>query len=412
MTGGSGSAGPTGWEPAPWWPPPGESPPAARVRPSWRDSPTAFLVVVAAVSAVLGGGIGGAIGYHAAGQAVAGPTSPGTTLATAPATPVDRPAGSVARVAGAVLPSVVSILVTSASGQDSGSGIVLTSSGYVLTNDHVVAPAAHGADDILVTLPNRPTVNLPAAVVGEDAKSDLAVLKLSGVTGLQPAALGNSDELAVGDPVVAIGSPLGLAGTVTTGVVSALNRPVVPNSASANQPVSALDAIQTDAPINPGNSGGALVDGAGQVIGVNTAIATLGTSGGSTGAQSGSIGLGFAIPMNYARGIAQQLIRTGRAHHPLMGVDVYAGGQCPNGGPSLPAERNGALVCRVIAGTPAARAGLRPGDVIIGLDAEPVTSADTLVAYTRAQRIGTTHTVLFIRGGQVLRVRVTLASDA
>jgi putative serine protease PepD len=376
-----------------------------------RESRTTLLVVVAAVSAVLGGGIGGAIGYRAAYRTVGAATSPGTTLATAPPVPVNHPVGSVARVAAAVLPSVVSIVVTSASGEDSGSGIVLTKSGYILTNDHVVSPATPGAGNILVTLPSQPTVNVTAGVVGDDPKSDLAVLKVSGVRALTPAVLGNSDVLAVGDPVVAIGSPLGLAGTVTTGVVSALNRPVLPNGENANQPVSALDAIQTDAPINPGNSGGALVDEAGQVIGVNTAIATLGSQSGFSSGQSGSIGLGFAIPINYARSIAQQLIRTGHAVHPLMGVDVYAAGQCPNGGPSLPADRNGALVCRVIARSPAARAGLQPGDVIVALDAEPVTSADTLVAYTRVQAIGSTHTVAFIRNGRLMRVRVTLVSD-
>lgn len=364
-------------------------------------------MIAAATCAVLGGGIGGALGYLAADRSAA--TDPGLSLFGPPVTIVDRPADSVSKVAAEVLPSVVSITVTAGQNGDTGSGIVLTTSGYILTNNHVVAAAASGGS-IEVTLQTAPTLNLPAEIVGRDSESDLAVIKLNGVAGLHPAVLGNSASLAVGDPVLAIGSPLGLAGTVTTGIVSALDRPVLPDPTSSLQSNSALDAIQTDAPINPGNSGGPLVNLAGQVIGVNSAIATLGTQPGQAG-QSGSIGLGFAIPINYARSVAQQLIRTGHAVHPLLGVEVESGTACPNGGPTLPVDRNGALICRVQPGSPAARAGLRAGDVIVGFDAEPVTSADTLVAFTRVQALGSTHSIQFLRAGRLYTVRVRLTSE-
>jgi putative serine protease PepD len=395
-------------QPAPWWAAQPARPGPGDPRP--RSGPALPLAAVAMVVAVvLAGGIGGALGYLAADRGVAAPTDPGLTLAAPPSTIVDRPAGSVALVAATVLPSVVSITVTSGDSGDSGSGIVLTTSGYILTNNHVVAAAASGGT-IEVTLQTAPTLNLPARIVGRDPESDLAVIKLNGVTGLRPAVLGNSASLQVGDPVLAIGSPLGLAGTVTTGIVSALNRPVLPDPTTSVQADSVLDAIQTDAPINPGNSGGALVNAAGQVIGVNSAIATLGAATGPAG-QSGSIGLGFAIPIDYARSIAQQLIRTGHAVHPLLGVEVDSGSQCPNGGPTLPADRNGALVCKVTPGSPAAQAGLVPGDIIVGFDSEPVTSADTLVAYTRVQAVGSRHTLEFIRAGQLHSVQVSLASQ-
>ncbi|HVA59354.1 MAG TPA: trypsin-like peptidase domain-containing protein [Mycobacteriales bacterium] len=428
MTDGGLGSGPP---PAPWWSPQvggpegsipvvgggfgvdtlqhrfGEAPaPGGRTR-AW------VVGSVALVAALIGGAIGGAIGA-ADGSSAQGGTSSSTSLGAPPVTTTSRPSGSVAAVAAAVLPSVVSIQVQSSTVSDTGSGVILTRTGYILTNNHVVEAAAGGGGTIAVTLENQPTLEIPGTIVGRDQKSDLAVVKISAGSALPAAVLGNSAALRVGDPVIAIGAPLGLAGTVTTGIVSALDRPVLPNPESTTAVASALDAIQTDAPINPGNSGGALVNSSGQVIGINTAIATLGASGSpfAQAQQSGSIGLGFAIPMNYARTIAEQLIRTGHAVHPLMGVSVYSGSQCPNSGAALPANRNGALVCSVQPGSPAARAGLQAGDLVIGFDNQPITSADTLVAFTRVQQIGSKHTITYLRHGQVRTTTVTLGSDA
>ena len=242
---------------------------------------------------------------------------------------------SYARIASTVLPSVVSINVTSSSEDDTGSGVILQSNGYILTNNHVVAVAATGSGSVSVTFNDNTTA--PARIVGTDSLDDLAVIKVNR-TGLKPASLGNSSDIQVGDPVLAVGSPLGLTGTVTAGIVSAVNRPVqtqeqsqpqLPNlfgnggSSGGSQTATptVIDAIQTDAAINPGNSGGALVDAAGDVIGINSAIASV-SSESIDGSQSGNIGVGFAIPINQARTIANELITTGHAVHPLLGVTL------------------------------------------------------------------------------------------
>jgi putative serine protease PepD len=407
VIGGDGGFAPT----RPTWGYPGDAVDGRnrRQRPRWLV-PGAAVVAVALAA----GGVGGWVGATIADGSSSGHTS--VTLGAPPpanANTPARPAGSVAAVAKALLPSVVSIEVHTGSGGDTGSGIVLTSDGYILTNNHVISAAADGGGTITVQLYTKPGVPIAAKIIGRDPESDLAVVKAA-ATGLQPGTLGNSDSLAVGDPVFAIGSPLGLSSTVTSGIVSALQRPVSA-SGEGSDTNAVIDAIQTDAPINPGNSGGPLVAENGRVVGINSAIATLGSNtnfGGSS--QSGSIGLGFAIPVNYARGIAEQLIRTGHAVHPLIKAKVSDPPRCPapNDAVATTSNRDGALICGVISGGPAERAGLHPGDLVVAFDDQAVTSADQLVALTRIQRIGSKHSVSVIRAGRELRLVVQLGSDA
>jgi len=308
-------------------------------------------------------------------------------------------------VAGAVAPSVVSIDVTTAQGAGAGSGVVFDDQGHVLTNNHVVEGAG-GGGSITVTLSDGRTY--AATVVGTDPSTDLAVVKLSGAPkDLVPISLGNSDALKVGAPVMAVGNPLGLSGTVTTGIVSALNRPVSTGSSespsgqqSSNDEV-VTNAIQTSAAINPGNSGGALVNAKGELVGINSSIASLGQSSGS---QSGNIGIGFAIPVKEAKSIAEQLISSGKAQHAFLGVGtrdtVVTDGS---------AKRAGAQIMSVSGGTPAANAGLQNGDVVIAVDGQRVDSATALVAQIREMKAGDKTTLTIIRDGARKDVSVTLA---
>lgn len=310
-------------------------------------------------------------------------------------------------VAAAVTPSVVSIDVATQQGSGAGSGVVIDRSGHILTNNHVVAGAtARGS--IAVTLSDGRTYD--ATIVGTDPSTDLAVIKLANApSDLTPITLGDSEALKVGDPVMAVGNPLGLSGTVTTGIVSALNRPVS-TSGSDESPFGqqqqsgdevVTNAIQTSAAINPGNSGGALVDNKGELIGINSSIASLGQGAGS---QSGNIGIGFAIPVKEAKSIAEQLIKTGKAEHAFLGVTtrdtVVTDGS---------AKRAGAQVASVSSGTPAANAGLKTGDVIIAVDGQRVDSATALVAQIREMKAGDKTTLTIIRGGSRQDVSVTLA---
>jgi putative serine protease PepD len=320
----------------------------------------------------------------------------------APQDITDRPVSTVAGIAGRVLPSVVSVEVRTSDGGGTGSGFVIDDTGYVLTNNHVVEPAADADGVIKIVLADERRVD--ARIVGRASTYDLAVLKVTKTDGLVPARLGDSDAVAVGDPVVAIGSPLGLAGTVTSGIISATERPV-----SARRPRegeegasndSYISALQTDAAINPGNSGGPLVDGSGKVVGVNTAIATLGGLGG----QTGSIGLGFAIPINQARRTAQQLIETGEASFPVIGASV--GGEVAGRGAQI-ADGADALV----AGGPAERAGLRPGDVIVAIDGDRVNSSEELIVEIRSRLPGDRVTLTYERGGQQRQAQVTLGAS-
>ncbi|MEO7751874.1 MAG: trypsin-like peptidase domain-containing protein [Terracoccus sp.] len=307
-------------------------------------------------------------------------------------------------VAAAVSPSVVSIDVTTQQGSGAGSGVVFDGQGHILTNNHVVGDAtAKGA--ITVTLADGSTYG--ATIVGTDPSTDLAVIKLDGSpAGLTPITLGDSEALKVGDPTMAVGNPLGLSGTVTTGIVSALNRPVStggadPQSGQASGDTVVTNAIQTSAAINPGNSGGALVNATGELIGINSSIAQLGASGGS---QSGNIGIGFAIPVKEARSIADQLIKTGKAEHAFLGVSAKDT-QVTDGN----AKRAGAEVASVTSGTPAASAGIKAGDVIIAVDGQRIDSSMALVAQIRELTAGDQTKVTIIRDGARQDLTVTLA---
>ena len=307
----------------------------------------------------------------------------------------------------AVAPSVVSITVETQGGGDQGSGVVIDTKGHVLTNNHVVSAAAQGGQ-ITVTLNDQRTYT--ATVAGTDPATDLAVLTLQGApSDLKPIAMGDANTLIVGQPVMAVGNPLGLAGTVTTGIVSALNRPVTTTQdssgsagGSSGEPV-VTNAIQTSAAINPGNSGGALVNASGQLVGINSAIASLDSSG--SGSQSGNIGIGFAIPVNEARSIAQQLISTGTAKHAYLGVSsrdavVKLGS----------ARRTAAEITQVVSGTPADKAGLRAGDAIIAVDGETIDSSLSLVGQIRERTVGAKTTLTVIRDGKQQDIPVTLAT--
>jgi putative serine protease PepD len=311
---------------------------------------------------------------------------------------LNRAPDSVAGIAAKVLQSVVNISIrVNGTLEGTGSGVVIRSDGYVLTNNHVVdTPSAQ----VTVSFNGAESVEVPASIVGRDPDTDLAVIKVRTSKTLVPAALGQSRNLVVGDPVIAVGSPLGLAGTVTTGIVSALNRTVnVPGQTGGRTPL--FNAIQTDAAINPGNSGGALADANGQVIGINSAIATLG-AGGLSSDQSGSIGVGFAIPIDEARSVAEELIRTGTATHPAIGVQALT--STSNG-------RTGAMVQAVLPGAPAERAGIQAGDVITAVDGTAVHSVDELIIAIREHKIGQTVTLTYYRNGQKQTAKVTLADN-
>ncbi|HBO54966.1 MAG: PDZ domain-containing protein [Kytococcus sp.] len=311
-------------------------------------------------------------------------------------------------VTAAVSPSVVSITVQGNGAGGEGSGVVIDTKGHVLTNHHVVSGAGDNPQ-ITVTLADGKTYE--ATIAGEDASTDLAVVTLTDPPeGLTPITVGSSDQLQVGDPVMAIGNPLGLSGTVTTGIVSALNRPVTTSSSEGQgqspfgQPQGApvvTSAIQTSAAVNPGNSGGALVDAAGRLVGINSSIASLGGSGG----QSGSIGIGFAIPVDEASWIAQQLIEDGSAQHAFLGV-TPSDGTATQGA----ASRSGAKVESVSGGSPAAEAGLREGDLIVAVDKAPVSSAESLVGLVHAHKIDTTVDLAVIRDGKELSITATLGT--
>ena len=353
---------------------------------------TGRIVAIAVVCGLLAGALGGVGAYTVAERRAQGQlTSPGAVLPQSDADLSARPAGSVAAVAAAVLPTVVQIEEAGASASGTGSGFVLREDGYILTNNHVVAAAADGGS-ITVTFQDGRT--LPARIVGRDVSYDLAVVKVD-AAGLKTVALGNSDGLVVGDSVIAIGSPLGLEGTVTTGIISSLNRPV---TAGGSGESSYINAIQTDAAINPGNSGGPLVDSAGRVIGVNSAIASLGSG---QGGQSGSIGLGFAIPVNQAKRVAEEIISTGRSTHPIMGVSV-----------DLTYTGPGAQVKGVTAGGPAAAAGLGAGDVVVSIDGRKVSDSTELIVAIRSHAPGDTVQVEVKDGAGTRDVQVTLAADA
>lgn len=317
-----------------------------------------------------------------------------------------RAPGSVAGIAARALPSVVTLHVTGDEESGTGTGIVLDTRGHILTNNHVVQPAG-GDGSISVSFSGGQTVR--AKVVGHDTGYDLAVVQVSGVRGLKPMPLGNSDNVRVGDPVVAIGAPFGLDNTVTSGIISAKERPITAGGeASDGSDVSYVDALQTDAPINPGNSGGPLLDARGRLVGVNSAIRSADDGSGAEDGQAGSIGLGFAIPVNQAKRVAEELINTGRATHPVIGVTLdldYTGDGArvaTKGNDDGPA---------VTAGGPGAEAGLKAGDVITEVDGERVHSGDELIVRTRAHRPGDHLRLTLRRDGEDLTVSLVLGSS-
>jgi putative serine protease PepD len=292
-------------------------------------------------------------------------------------------------VAKAVLPGTVMIRVGSDGGSSTGSGFVLDTAGHVMTNNHVVTGAADGGKITAVFSDGRRST---ATIVGRSPSYDLAVIKVRRTSGLKPLALGNSDALQVGQSVVAVGSPLGLPGTVTQGIVSATNRPVVVNAdESADAPTAYINGVQTDAPINPGNSGGPLIDAAARVIGVNSAILTLGGDRES----SGNIGLGFAIPIKQASEIGRLLIRDGKATYPIIGADVDT-------------DSDGVRLISVQPGGPADRAGLQADDVVTSIDDQPVETLQELIVAIRTHRPGDKVTLDYRRDGDRRQAQVTL----
>lgn len=305
----------------------------------------------------------------------------------------DAPSGSVESVAEKVLPAVVSIQVAGSRGVAEGSGSIISEDGYVLTNHHVVEAGKNGQIQVTMNDGSRK----PATYVASDANTDVGVIKIENASGLPTLEFGDSDNLAVGQQVVAIGSPLGLNATVTSGIVSALNRPV--RAAQGGGQSSLIDAIQTDAAVNPGNSGGPLVDMDGNLVGMNSVIAAL-SSGGQ---EAGSIGLGFAIPSKFAKRVADQLINEGKATQPMLGVQVDARDQ----------QQSGALVVEVDPNGPAGRAGIEPGDVVTKLGDRIVDGADSLIAATRSQNFGETVTLEVTKQGEQdsRQVEVTLSDE-
>jgi putative serine protease PepD len=346
-------------------------------------------------NALLMAGIAGLVG------ALFGASSSGSLFGheiklTSVTSSIERPPGSVADIAQRVLPSVVSISARGARGGGTGTGFVIDSTGFILTNNHVISDAAVDGGRIEVQLNDGTT--LAATIVGRDSAYDLAVLKVDR-TGLTALTFGDSDQVAVGDAVIAIGSPLGLSGTVTLGIVSAKDRAVTAGEDAGDN--SYINAIQTDAAINPGNSGGPLVNSAGAVIGVNSAIATLGTS--FLSSQSGSIGLGFAIPINQARKTAEQLIKNGKATYPVVGISVdmqYAGD-----GAKIADARNA-----IVPGGPAARAGLRAGDLITKFDGRTITTPEELIVAIRSKNVGDKVEIEYIRAEKTLKATLTLTA--
>jgi putative serine protease PepD len=322
------------------------------------------------------------------------------------AAPSGRAPDSVAGIAARALPSVVTLHVTGSAESGTGTGFVLDTQGHILTNNHVVQPAG-GDGAITVVFNGGQTAT--AEVVGRDSGYDLAVVRVTGVKGLTPLPLGNSDDVQVGDPVVAIGAPFDLEGTVTSGIISAKERPITAGGDGADaSDVSYVDALQTDAPINPGNSGGPLLDRRGRVIGINSAIRSAGAGTGTDTGQAGSIGLGFAIPVNQGKRVAEELINTGRATHPVIGITLDMGWSGDGARVGTAADGDASPVTP---GGPGARAGLRAGDVITEVDGQRVHSGEELIVRTRAHRPGDRLELTVERDGAQRTLSLVLGSS-
>ncbi|WP_211239629.1 S1C family serine protease [Jiangella gansuensis] len=381
-----------GTQPPPHDPYTGQPP----AEPKRRRAP--MLLAGVALGAVLGGAAGAGVATYlndddeTAAPVTRSDLGSGNTGGEGSASQTSDGTG-VQAVADQVLPSVVSIAVQSQFGQSGGTGIVISSDGEILTNNHVVEGAGQNGT-VQVTFADGTTAD--AEVVGTDPLTDLAVIRAQDVSDLTPATLGSSGELAVGEQVVAIGSPLGLDGTVTSGIVSALQRPVAAGGEQQGGGVnSVFDAVQTDAPINPGNSGGPLVNMDGEVVGINSAI--IAGNGGS-----GSIGLGFAIPIDQAKPIIEELRSGQEATHAQIGVGVGT----PQDG------TRGALIASVNSGSAGAEAGLQEGDIVTRVNDRIVTDATSLIAAVRSYRPGDEITLTYLRDGQEQTAQVTLGSDA
>jgi putative serine protease PepD len=350
-------------------------------------------MAVAVFAAAIGTAVALLVHPPAAGRQLFIPasTAPGTAAAATSA---------VERVAAKVSPSVVTLQTNLSDRSEQGSGIILTPDGLIVTNSHVVASIADGphepASAVVTFKDGRIT---PFNVIASDPESDIAVVRAQSISGLTPIAIGSSADLRVGEQVAAVGSPLGLEATVTAGVISALNRPVV--TATDGHQFAAFEAIQTDAALNPGNSGGALVDMNGRLIGMTSAMAALGSLGAFNGAQCGSIGLGFAIPVDQAERIATELIGSGRASHAWLGVQV-----------SGDANTRGARVIAVTRDSPAGAAGLSDGAVVTKIDDQAIASGDALVAAVQSKTPGDRVTLGFTEpSGTDRTVLVTLATE-
>ncbi len=354
---------------------------------------------------VAGALIGGGAGAGVATLVDEPATAAGGTAPPAQSVVIEDPETATTATAAAAkaAPSVVTVYVSTSSGSGSGSGVVLTDDGYVLTNNHVVA--GEGGDTGSVQVRTADGTLYDASIVGTDPASDLAVLRLDGAERLNPATFADSDDVQIGDVAVAIGAPLGLSNTVTTGIISATGRAVATGSTQDDATV--LDAIQTDAAINPGNSGGALVDGAGEVIGINTAIATVASGMPGSQSQSGNIGVGFAIPSNTAQRIAREIIETGSATRAFLGVSARTAVEAQNS-----EVGTGAEIVGVEPGSAAAQAGLQPGDVVTAVDDRPVTTSTELTAAVRSKAPDDEVTLTVRRGNGAQTVEVRLGSTS
>ncbi|HZC25399.1 MAG TPA: trypsin-like peptidase domain-containing protein [Actinopolymorphaceae bacterium] len=378
--------------------PAGSGPPVDGGGRSWTAPRRSVLVVLGLTIALVAAAIGASAGVFATlrfGPALLDTSNPPPEDDLGAEGKAFAKPENVATVAHALLPSVVQIKVDAGQGSATGSGFVIRSDGYILTNNHVVALAANGSG-IKVSFNGGEEV--VGQVVGRSPSYDLAVLRVKGKH-LRPVALGDSDKVRVGEPVVALGSPLGLAGTVTSGIVSARNRPVT--AGGSDSEMSFINALQTDAAVNPGNSGGPLVNLKAEVVGVNSAIATLGDQGPfSAGEQQGSIGLGFSIPINQARRTADQIIKTGHAVYPVVGAVVDVSHQGP-----------GARLGDIQPGSAAASAGLVRGDLITAINGHKVTGADDLIVQIRSHLPGQRIELVYDRNGKKGKVIVTLGQE-
>ena len=406
---------------------------------SFRRTRPVLLVAALAVGALVGGAAGGgivmAVNGNNSGSSVNAITTPANITVNDP----DN-ATTVTAVAAQASASVVTISATSSSAGGTGSGVVLSADGYVLTNTHVVTLDG-AAGDASITVQTNDGRLLAATVVGTDPISDLAVIKIDDVDNLEPIDFADSSKLNVGDTAVAIGAPLGLSGTVTDGIVSAINRSItiassaVPEESESSAPQEtpeesspfdfwipgqgeeeetapptssatiAIPVIQTDAAINPGNSGGALLNADGDLIGINVAIASAG--GTSAASQSGSIGVGFAIPANLAKRVSDEIIKNGEATHGLLGASILDVTELPS---QTDVTTVGASIQEVSSGGAAASAGLKAGDVITGINGLPVTGKNDLTAQVRALAAGADATITYVRNGKSSTADVTLGA--